>query len=197
MSYTVVGLFRDHGTAENAKNDLQNAGFNTERVDYSTYRSEGEYGEYDYEYREDERTTGFWDNLFGTDTDDYDEDVRNRYSRLGSRSNVITVHADDLDEAENAQRIMDTAGSIDVNDYDRRLTNYRNRFADTEDYDQSFEEFIQTDNSSMEDPDYVPHRSRIVNRRLNDDYRLRDERTYQKRNRTDSDLNDDYRGGIL
>ena len=197
MSYTVVGLFRDRNVAEQAKNELENSGFDTDRVDYSTYRSEGEFTEHDYEYRDDERTTGFWDSLFGADTDEYDVDTRNQYSRLGSRSNVISVHTDDLADAERAQSIMDTAGSLDINDYDRRLTDYRNRFNEDEEYNQSFEEFIDTDTTTPSE-DYVPSRSRIVNRRIEDDFRLRDERLYQKRNRLDNDIeNDDYRGGVL
>lgn len=201
MSYTVIGLFRDQSDAEQAKRELENSGFDTDRVDYSRYRSEGEYREHDYDYLEDESSRGFWDALFHSDADQVDDNMvetRNRYSRLGSQSNVLTVHTDDMDEAERAQAIMDTAGSINVDDYDQHLTNYRNTYADTEqDEVVSFEEYIEKNPMRDEvENDIVPTRSRIVNRKLDDEYRLRDERVYQKRNRM-SDTDDEYQSGIL
>lgn len=198
MSYTVIGLFRDRSNAEQAKNDLNNSGFDTDRVDYSTYRDEGEFHEYDYEYYEDDRSRGFWDELFTSDAAELDEENRHRYSRMGARSNVVTVHTDDLDEAERAQHIMDTAGSINVKEYDQLLSDYRTRFNESNDYDQSFEEFVESNPEYSDETLTGEVRSRIVNRRISDENRLREERVYQKRNRLgENEADDRYRGGIL
>ncbi|MXV38119.1 hypothetical protein GO491_05430 [Flavobacteriaceae bacterium Ap0902] len=50
MSYSIVGLFRDKVDA--AKAELESAGFDADKVDYSPFRSEGEYSENEYEYKE-------------------------------------------------------------------------------------------------------------------------------------------------
>lgn len=164
MSYTVVGLFPTNEMADAASNKLDSAGFEKEDYRVSRYETKGEY-DADYDYEEDEKTSGFWNWLFG----DNDKDRKN-YSYAGTKSNVVTVYTDDLDRAEKARDIMNDQGAINVSDFakDRYIT----------------EEFASPDNNLTES-----ERARIINKAKNDIY-FTEKRTYNVRNRETGMAND-------
>ncbi len=112
MAYTVIGLFRNSHEADQASEKLEKADFDRTDIDVSKYRTEGEYSGVDYDYEEEEKTTSFWDRLFGDN-----DHARTKYSTAGARNNVVTVYTDDKDRAEKASKILDDAGAIDVDEH--------------------------------------------------------------------------------
>ena len=208
MSYTVVGLFRNEVEAQNAKNQLETADFKIENIDYSAYKSQGDYIEHNYQYKEEEETTSFWDWLFGSDDDDnVDRVTKERYSRLGSRSNVLVVYAENKLEAEKAREIMDSAGSIDTDEYDRNLSEYNRRYANTEVANEDFDKNIEVIREEMKvgkrevEKGGVRVKSRIVEKPVEESVRLRKERVYVKRNKVNRPAEnidwDGFREGVI
>lgn len=113
MSYTVVGMFPTNEDADKASNKLDHSGFPKEDYHVSKFATSEEFDHTkNFEYNEDEKTTGFWNWLFG----DNDHD-KNKYSYAGTKSNMVTVYTDDLDRAEKARDIMNDQGAINVNDF--------------------------------------------------------------------------------
>lgn len=168
MAYTVVGLFPNNEMAETASNKLDSAGFSKEDYSVSRYNNSGDYdSDIDdrFEYEEDEKTGGFWDWLFGEDTDE-----RRKYSYAGTKSNVVTVYTDDMDRAEKARDIMNDNGALDVNDVSKNYVSSETTQA---------EEFISTDNDGITESE----RARILNKARNDIYMSPSERNYSWRRR--------------
>lgn len=114
MAYTVVGMFPTNNDADNAANQLDRSGFAKEDYSVSKYSTTGVYDKNssNYHFEEDEKTGGFWNWLFGED-----EQEKNKYSYAGTKSNLVTVYADDLDRAEKARDIMNDQGAINVNEF--------------------------------------------------------------------------------
>lgn len=170
MAYTVVGLFPNNEMAATASGKLDTAGFAKEDYSVSNYNNSGDYDAdmtRDFDYEEDEKTTGFWDWLFGDDTDE-----RRKYSYAGTKSNVVTVYTDDLDRAERAREIMNDNGALDVNDVSR---DYVSGNTGTE----VAEEFISTEPNSVNKSE----RARILNKARNDIYMSPSERSYSWKRR--------------
>lgn len=114
MAYTVVGMFPTNNDADNAANQLDRSGFAKEDYSVSKYSTTGVYDKNssNYHFEEDEKTGGFWNWLFGED-----EQEKNKYSYAGTKSNLVTVYADDLERAEKARDIMNDQGAINVNEF--------------------------------------------------------------------------------
>ena len=117
MSYTIVGMFPKHIQAENATEKLSDAGFTTEDYHISKFSRKGAVETNDYSaddhphfhFEEEEKTSGFWNWLFG------DEDhAKKKYSYAATKNNVVTVFADNLENAEKAKNILDNEGAINV-----------------------------------------------------------------------------------
>ena len=123
MAQTVIGIFDDASEAQTAIQELMEAGFSRNNIDLSTQNSSNTNASADYQtnndgHREKEGgIMGFFASLFGNDDDD-----RDRYSTVGERHSILTVHAQSEDEAERAADILDDAGAIDVNE---RAEQYR------------------------------------------------------------------------
>lgn len=185
MNYTVVGFFNEKDEAQKALRKLTDDGFAKNQVDLSPFKTQGEYKEKDYDYDEEKNTSGFWDWLFGDDDDD-----RERYSRMGSRTNVVTVYAADKNGAKKAASILDDCGALDVDDNDKNYRNpnndnLRNKTASSRD------ETIQVKKEEMNvgkrtvDTGGVRIKSRIVEKPVKEDVRLREERVYITRKPVD------------
>ncbi|MCY7356532.1 MAG: general stress protein [Rudanella sp.] len=126
MTQTVIGIFDDASEAQTAMQELMEAGFSRNNIDLSTqtpsdatasvssadYRTDA-----DHNHEKKGGIMGFFASLFSDDDDD-----RNRYSTVGERHSILTVHAQSEDEAERAADILDDAGAIDVNE---RAEQYR------------------------------------------------------------------------
>jgi len=205
MDYTVVGFFDDKSEADKASRKLRNDGFEDNQVDVSPYRTEGDYQEGDYHYEEEENTSGFWNWLFG---DDDDDENRKRHSRVGARTNIVTVQSADRAQAEKAASIMDDCGALDVDDYDKTLQGDRNmgtmddsgqRLQEDRDLDIKGEhDTTEHSDGSIEvmkedisvgkrevDTGGVRIKSRIVEKPVEETVRLREERVYVTRKPVD------------
>lgn len=126
MAQTVIGMFESSSKAEEAVQELVEAGFTRDRIDVSrssnagsSYSSSGSSGT-SYSDSSDEHESGisrFFKSLFGNDDDDAD-----KYSRVASQSqSIVTVHAQSQDEAERAADILDDNGAVDVDEQATRM----------------------------------------------------------------------------
>ncbi|WP_417431440.1 hypothetical protein [Halpernia sp.] len=117
MSYTIVGMFPKHEKAENALAKLNEEGFTSEDYHISKFSRNGDLDAEDYSaddhphfhYNEDEKTSGFWNWLFGDE-----EHSKKKYSYAATKNNIVTVFADTLENAEKAKNILNNEGAINV-----------------------------------------------------------------------------------
>lgn len=164
MSYTIVGMFPTNEDADKASNKLDHSGFEKEDYKVSRYKTTGEY-DTSYDYEEDEKTSGFWNWLFGSD-----EHEKKKYSYAGTKSNLVTVYTDDIKRAEKARDIMNENGAINVSDFTKDRFGHQKSPAN---HDLSADE-----------------KARIISKAKNNLYFTEDERTYHLRNegmKTDMD----------
>jgi len=119
MSHTVVAIFENFEQAREAASNLHSNGFNDSNVDLSVQdpgQTSGNTGN-DHNRRDDNDSSvgNFFDNLFGSDNDD-----SRKYSDVGKRGTILTVHARSSEEANRAAQILDQYGAMDVNEsYER------------------------------------------------------------------------------
>jgi uncharacterized protein (TIGR02271 family) len=198
MSQTVIGIFDYTSEAQEAVNYLVNNGFNRSDIDLSARGAETE-GTSDNDYDDDTNDSvgGFFSNLFGTN------DEADKYTEVGRKGSIVTVHAKTSDEAENAAKILDNYGAIDVNE---RSEEYRKSSgissaagvasgavnAHDTDSIKIIEEKMQVGKREVETGG-VRLRSRIVEQAVQEDVRLRSERvrvarTNVSRPATEADL---------
>ena len=114
MSYTIVGMFPNNEDVDKVADQLNSAGFPKEDYNVSRYSTSvlDDNNSSNYNYKEDEKTSGFWNWLFGDNEDD-----RSKYSYAGTKSNIVTVYTNDMDRAEKAREIMNDEGAINVNEF--------------------------------------------------------------------------------
>ncbi len=137
MAHTVIGVFDNATEAQQAVDQLVSAGFSRSSIDLSAQtgdytsnadstsndgsivpdRHRNTSGTYAEEAVDNTKDVGssigdFFSSLFGG-SDDAD-----RYSRVGDRSSIVTVHAQSDDEAERAADILDDNGAVDVDERD-------------------------------------------------------------------------------
>ncbi|MDB5229999.1 MAG: hypothetical protein JWN76_804 [Chitinophagaceae bacterium] len=111
MSHTVVGLFNNADTARNAVQKLVDDGFENSNIDCS-YSGSTTSGGADTGRRDHESgIEKFFRNLFGDD-----DDTADKYSRAGKNNTVVTVHATSDYEAKRAADLLDDFGAIDVDE---------------------------------------------------------------------------------
>lgn len=206
MAYTVLGFFEGREDAQQAIGKLVSGGFDENKLDLSPYRTEGTYVADDYDFEEEDKTSGFWDWLFGDD-----DSEKQKHSRIGARSIVVTVYADSKDDAERASSILDDYGAIDIDRQNEEMGRDSNAFDDAAVQDEfgddsSKEAYVAVDMDSdasndvdhntdtidvikedinvekhQEDGGGVTVRSRIIERPVEEKVRLRDERVYVTR----------------
>lgn len=201
MAQTVVGFFDQASEAQNAVEALVNSGFSRDQIDLSTANASStntyDTGMTTSSTRDDEGGIGgFFRSLFGDD----DDDRTSRYSTVGERSSIVTVHATSEDHAERAADILDEYGAVDV---DERY----NEYSGTQTYGTTgtsnlttgttqttgvvnegetlsvpiIEENLQVGKQTVETGG-VRVRSRIVERPVEEHLRLRTERVIVQRN---------------
>ena len=226
MALTVIGVFDNASEAQQAVDQLVNAGFSRSNIDLSAqtdaYTTDSELvpdrhantsGTRTEEFVDDAKDVGsgiggFFSSLFGDD-----DDNRNKYSRVADQGSVVTVHAQTEDEADRAADILDYEGAVEVNE---RAAHYgygtsgmtTGAMTDTTnvratDGDQTIkvvEENIEIGKRTVETGG-VRLRSRIVARPVEDSVRLREERVRVTRNpvnrpATAADLNAFQEGEI-
>ena len=117
MAQTVVGFFDQASEAQNAVEALVNSGFSRDQIDLSTANSNStntyDTGTTTSSTNDNEGGIGgFFRSLFGDD----DDDRTSRYSTVGERSSIVTVHASSEDHAERAADILDEYGAVDIDE---------------------------------------------------------------------------------
>ncbi|MGI4750337.1 MAG: DUF2382 domain-containing protein [Janthinobacterium lividum] len=178
MSQTVIGIFDYTSEAQEAVSYLVSNGFNRDSIDLSSRGTDTE-GTTDYEDNDEHKSSvgGFFSNLFGTG------DETDKYTQVGQKGSIVTVHAKSADEAENAARILDNYGAIDVNE---RAEQYKSGNTGTMGIAQPtktnegdsikiIEEKMEVGKREVETGG-VRLRSRIVEQAVHEDVRLRTER---------------------
>lgn len=193
MAKTVVGFFDDASDAQRAVERLEREGISRQYVDVA--RGDAGTTNVNSNREEESGVSRFFKSLFGGDNDDAD-----RYSKVGSNSTIVTVHAQTDDEAERAADLLDDCGAIDV---DERSAQYGYTSASNRpDVSSSrrdetsipkIEENLEVGKREVERGG-VRVRSRIVERPVEENVRLREERIHVERtpvNRpaTEADIN--------
>jgi len=206
MAQTVIGFFDDAADAQRAVQQLVSNGFDRDHIDISsgnrsnTVSTSGDTREH---HDHENGISRFFKNLFGDNDDEAD-----RYSRVGMRSNsIVTVHAQSSDEAERAADLLDDYGAINVNEraseYDTTNTSSdysrtgNAAYSDTDDQRRDtgdttgrdttinrIEEDLQVGKRTVETGG-VRVRSRIVEKPVEENIRLREERVNVERNPVD------------
>lgn len=213
MANTVIGVFDNVREAENAAQELIYHGFSSSNVDISDTTET-------YSKRKPEHKEGlsrFFNNLFGDETDE----ARN-YSAVAEKGCVVTVHAESAEDAEMAASILDQYGAVDANE---RGQYYRTHGSSTSGEPgmieptsdridrpvSSSDDISGTDIPVIEEEmqvgkreiegDTVRIRSRVIERPVEENLRLRAEKIYVERkpvNRaaTEADLSSFKEGTI-
>jgi len=208
MAQTVIGFFDDASEAQRAVQQLVSNGFDRDRIDVSSGNNSTAAGTtsststtHDSDSGHESGISRFFKNLFGDNDDEAD-----RYSRVGMRANsIVTVHAQSADEAERAADLLDDYGAVDVNErasqyegtgsanYDRTgavsdTSNTRGDLGDvTSDRDTTvnrIEENLEVGKRTVERGG-VRVRSRIVEKPVEENIRLREEHVTVDRNPVD------------
>ena len=185
MNKTVVAIFNSAGEAQDAADHLSAKGFSRDHIDVFSGRNST--------VEEDDGESGisrFFKNLFGSD-----DDKRERYSKVAKRGYVVTVYADSEEEAEQAAELLDNYGAIDVDeDYDRNIS----------DRDEDYDGRERTDDIEVNKNKTIPVieedisvgkrevptggvriRSRIVEKPVEENVRLREEHIHVERKKVD------------
>ena len=104
---TVVGIFNTAAEAQQAVQNLEQAGFKLDYVDVA-HRETANVG---VGRTSDDSIGGFFSSLFGGDDN---ADARSYTAAAKNGSSVVTVHVDSADQSQRAARILDDAGAVDV-----------------------------------------------------------------------------------
>ncbi len=177
MNLTVVGVFDDATEAKQAVDKLVAAGIARNTIDMSAHQSKAETYEDDYE---DSGVVEFFKNLFGDDGDDH-----KRYSAVGSRGSIVTVHATSEAHAEKAADILDENGALNVHDraaqYGYGATTAKTDNVKGGENIKIIEENVRVGKETVQTGG-VRLKSRIVTKPVEEHIRLREERVYVRRN---------------
>ena len=190
MNQTVIGVFDTSTQAKSAKEALIAADFDSGNIDFSQFGEQGHRGA-DYQEEHRNSVTGFFANLFDTD-----DTTAHQYSDVASRGTVVTVHTSTMDHAKRAAAILDQHGAID---FDDRATAYETSYKKNAKYDAAannrnydldhdtikvIKENVNVGKREVQGGS-VSVRSRIVEKPVTEDLRLRYEEVYVRRNPVD------------
>jgi uncharacterized protein (TIGR02271 family) len=193
MANTVIGLFEDVGDAQKAVQNLVEKGFSRDDIDltaagYSAGAGDAEARGESHEGFGD-KVDNFFNSLFGDDREE-----SGRYTEVMRRgSTLLTVHGVSSDRAEMAAHILDDCGALDV---DERSAQYRGAQSQGRTRGTTIpvvEEQLQVGKREVERGG-VRVRSRIVERPVREELRLREEHVNVERRpvdrpATEADLN--------
>jgi len=194
MANTVIGLFEKAGDAQEAVQKLLAKGFSHDDIDLTAAGhgagTEGSDDRRDSHEGFGDKVENFFSSLFGDDNDE-----AGRHSEVMRRGGtLVTVHAGSNDRAETAADILDDCGAVDV---DERAAQYRGAAHDQGHAREAsipvVEEQLQVGKREVERGG-VRVRSRIVERPVQEELRLREEHVNVERRpadrpATEADLN--------
>jgi len=118
MTHTVVGLFDERSDAQAAMNELISAGFVKENIDFSNRKFATGSDDTDMSTDADtnmgigDRIANFFNSLF----DDDETTARNYTNAASDAEAILTVQVDSDERARKAQEIFDRHDAIDVNE---------------------------------------------------------------------------------
>lgn len=185
MAQTVIGFFENNLAAYKAVDGLTSRGISAGQIDI-TREEQTSSTDVELKRKEENGFTRFFKNLFG------DSEEADRYSRVSQRGyTMVTVHARSADEASFAANQLDDFGALDVDEdvdlhHDRKnpeqdLDRDRHRQASSI---QRSEEDVNMD-KQRDNRDAKRMRSRIVEKPVEENIRLREERIRVERNPVD------------
>lgn len=180
-THTVVGIFNTAAEAQQAVHRLEQAGFELDYVDVA-HREAANQG---VGQTSDSSVGGFFSSLFGGEDND---DTRNYTAAAQRGSSVVTVHVDSNEQAHRAATLLDEAGAVDVDGdvsgTQAPTTGYAQTGDATGQTAQVIEENLQV-GKRTEQTGGVRLRSRIVERPVEANVRLREEHVVVNRTPVD------------
>jgi uncharacterized protein (TIGR02271 family) len=182
MRHTVVALFDKPDQAQDAVQALLNNGIKQEHIDVHAKRATD---------RDDDDSGSsignFFRNLFSSD----ENEARN-HSEVARRGSVVTVHAQDKREAQQAAVILDQFGALDANEHAGRYRSGQQTSANMDsDLAQGRDTTIPVIEENVEigkkevDTGGVRIRSRIIEKPIEEHLRLRQEHVHVERRPVD------------
>jgi stress response protein YsnF len=176
---TVIGLFADAGQAGRASEELLSSGFTRDSLEFAVRDSADPANGYDAD-----RFKQFFDSLFGT------PDEARQYGERGQRSNaLIAVHTQSPEEARRAASILDKYDTVNLNDSAGQAYSGQMESSGTNGAIPIIEEEIRIEKREVETGGVVL-RSRIVERPVEENLRLREERVRIERVPVDRPANE-------
>jgi len=198
MTHTVVGLFKDRSEAQAAMKDLMISGFIKEDIDLSNRKFAGNTnaGEnYSTDNDNLDRIANFFNSLFGDD----ETTARNYTNAASDADAILTVQADSDERARVAQQIFDRHGSMDVDENEARFSQQRTAAAGTKQTNAAaantkttipvVEEKLNVGKQQIETGG-ARIRSRIVEKPVEANVRLREEHVVVNRRPVDREISD-------
>lgn len=203
MGHTVVGFFDNQSEANEAIQRLTSLGITRDSIDLSSGRAGTEQASHsdstDRGDRHESGITRFFKSLFGDD-----DEASDRYSRVAHNSSaIVTVHCRTEEEAERAADLLDDCGAVDVDERSSQYGNAGNTrgnsdettrvSGDRSDRDASIErveENLEVGKRAVEG-ESVRVRSRIVQRPVEENVRLREEHVHVERQPVDRPVSGD------
>ena len=201
MTHTVVGLFKNRSEAQAAMQELMSSGFIKEDIDLSNrkFAANADAGE-DYSTDSDnlgigDRIANFFNSLFGDD----ETTARNYTNAASDADAILTVQADSDERARVAQEIFDRHGSMDVDENEARFSQQRTAAAGTKQTNAAaantkttipvVEEKLNVGKQQVETGG-ARIRSRIVEKPVEANVRLREEHVVVNRRPVDREISD-------
>ncbi|HSU24771.1 MAG TPA: YsnF/AvaK domain-containing protein [Pyrinomonadaceae bacterium] len=201
MTHTVVGLFKDRSEAQAAMQELMSSGFIKEDIDLSNRKFADNTGTGEnYSTDSDnlgigDRIANFFNSLFGDD----ETTARNYTNAASDADAILTVQADSDERARVAQQIFDRHGSMDVDENEARFSQQRTAAAGTKQTNAAaantkttipvVEEKLNVGKQQVETGG-ARIRSRIVEKPVEANVRLREEHVVVNRRPVDREISD-------
>ncbi|EMR03563.1 YsnF/AvaK domain-containing protein [Cesiribacter andamanensis] len=173
MRHSVVALFDKPDQAQDAVQALLNQGIKREHIDVHARRASAD--------KDDDHSSigNFFRNLFGSSDD------ATNHTEVARRNSVVTVHAQDKREAQQAAAILDQFGALDANEHAAR---YRSgNQAGSQGTDKTIpiiEENVEVGKKEVTTGG-VRLRSRIIEKPIEETLRLREEHVHVDRRPVD------------
>jgi hypothetical protein len=194
MSHTSIGIFREQTLAETAVHRLMDSGFSREKMDISFPDPKESRGDATDENGVFDSKVGrfFLEIFFG------DANQALRYAAVGQRGVIVAVQSDFYADALKAAGIMDECGAVNVDEEarvledsmtrsDRTLLNSKKVEEQKKHFEASTESHPAHEHTRTVEPDERGHaapytlHSRIVDRPIGGDYRVREEEIWIER----------------
>lgn len=112
---TVIGIFEKGIDAQLAAQKLESSNISSNNIDISNQSNRDRMG--DADRNESDGVGNFFSSLFG------DNDESRKHSEVARKGWIVTVHANSRQEAERAAEILDQSGAIDVDEHSMRMRN--------------------------------------------------------------------------